>query len=381
MTSKTIIEKADDLDVFFSDLRGWRSPRPGCSPTTSSNLIQVGKVTEPVLKLLAVYSPEFPCLIEGAAKYAPRLAKTFEGNQVKQYIEFGTAQYEPYHADDRPVYGEVGHGPWCDGLPNPKVPADPAAFNEGSDIDENPPTGDLPTDHRQAPGRAGALARATPPPAATPAPTPRRRSSTRCWPARPAGPPTPTARSARCSTARSSGAVTARDHRDPGASPTADPKAAEARRPAKLRNRRNAVTIAAGVKLLIFTIVSVLVTGLLAAIMGNFGFGDSTEYKAVFSNASMLEKGDDVRVAGVSVGEVKKVEHYKRNDGAGDVQGASPTCRSPPPRAPRSASSTWSATATSPSRPATRTATRCPTASTTASAAATAPTPRAPGPG
>ena len=33
----------------------------------------------------------------------------------------------------------------------------------------------------------------------------------------------------------------------------------------------------------------------------------------MFSNASMLEKGDDVRVAGVSVGEVKEVEHYKRN--------------------------------------------------------------------
>jgi phospholipid/cholesterol/gamma-HCH transport system substrate-binding protein len=105
----------------------------------------VGRLTEPVLKLLAVYSPEFPCLIEGAAKYAPRLARTFEGNQVKQYIEFGTAQYEAYHADDRPLYGEVGHGPWCDGLPNPKVPADPTAFAEGSDIDEKPPTGDLPT--------------------------------------------------------------------------------------------------------------------------------------------------------------------------------------------------------------------------------------------
>ena len=82
---------------------------------------------------------------------------------------------------------------------------------------------------------------------------------------------------------------------------------------AKLRHRRNNVTISAGIKLLIFTIVSVLVTGLLAAIMGNFGFGSSTEYKAVFSNASMLEKGDDVRVAGVSVGEVRKVEHYKRS--------------------------------------------------------------------
>ena len=51
-----------------------------------ADLIQVGKVTEPVLKLLAVYSPEFPCLIEGAAKYAPRLAKTFEGNQIKRGI-------------------------------------------------------------------------------------------------------------------------------------------------------------------------------------------------------------------------------------------------------------------------------------------------------
>jgi phospholipid/cholesterol/gamma-HCH transport system substrate-binding protein len=87
------------------------------------------------------------------------------------------------------------------------------------------------------------------------------------------------------------------------------------RRPdhARIRNRRNATTIKAGVKLLVFTIVSVLVTGLLAAIMGNIGFGSGREYQAIFSSASMLEKGDDVRVAGVSVGEVKRVEHYERN--------------------------------------------------------------------
>ena len=77
---------------------------------------------------------------------------------------------------------------------------------------------------------------------------------------------------------------------------------------------RNSATIAAGIKLGIFTVVSVLVTGLLAAIMGNIGFGSGTTYKAVFSNASMLQKGDDVRVAGVSVGEVKSVEHYDRTE-------------------------------------------------------------------
>ncbi|GAB3196700.1 MCE family protein [Nocardioides hungaricus] len=75
---------------------------------------------------------------------------------------------------------------------------------------------------------------------------------------------------------------------------------------------RNSTTIAAGVKLGVFTVVSVLVTGLLAVIMGNVGFGAGTTYRAVFTSASMLQEGDDVRVAGVSVGEVKSVEHYER---------------------------------------------------------------------
>lgn len=75
---------------------------------------------------------------------------------------------------------------------------------------------------------------------------------------------------------------------------------------------RNSTTIAAGIKLGIFTVVSLLVTGLLAAIMGNIGFGAGRTYRAEFTSASMLEKGDDVRIAGVSVGEVKKVEHHDR---------------------------------------------------------------------
>ncbi|MGB0098755.1 MAG: MCE family protein [Nocardioides sp.] len=76
---------------------------------------------------------------------------------------------------------------------------------------------------------------------------------------------------------------------------------------------RNSTTISAGIKLAVFTVVSILVTGLLAVIMGNIGFGAGTTYQAVFSSASMLQEGDDVRVAGVSVGEVKEVEHHDRS--------------------------------------------------------------------
>jgi phospholipid/cholesterol/gamma-HCH transport system substrate-binding protein len=73
-------------------------------------------------------------------------------------------------------------------------------------------------------------------------------------------------------------------------------------------NSRNAVTYTAAVKLGVFTVASVLVTGLLTVIMGHIGLGSTHEYKAMFTTASQLKKGDDVRVAGVSVGQVKDVE-------------------------------------------------------------------------
>ena len=79
-----------------------------------------------------------------------------------------------------------------------------------------------------------------------------------------------------------------------------------------LLRRRNAVTISAGIKLGVFTVISILVTGLLTVIMGNIGLGDSREYQAVFASATNLQEGDDVRVAGVNVGEVSKVEHHER---------------------------------------------------------------------
>ncbi|MDP3968174.1 MAG: MCE family protein [Nocardioides sp.] len=71
---------------------------------------------------------------------------------------------------------------------------------------------------------------------------------------------------------------------------------------------RGRTTATAAVKLAIFTVVSLFFTGLLVVIMGNIGFGSTSEYQAEFTTASMLDKGDDVRVAGVKVGDVRSVE-------------------------------------------------------------------------
>ncbi len=77
---------------------------------------------------------------------------------------------------------------------------------------------------------------------------------------------------------------------------------------------RNTETTVAAVKLAIFTAVSLVVTTVLAMIMGNFGFGSTTEYKALFTSASLITKGDDVRLAGLTVGSVKDVKIYDRDN-------------------------------------------------------------------
>jgi phospholipid/cholesterol/gamma-HCH transport system substrate-binding protein len=61
-------------------------------------------------------------------------------------------------------------------------------------------------------------------------------------------------------------------------------------------------------KLLIFMVVTALATGVLVATIGNLTFGGSHTYKAVFADATGLNKGDEIRVAGVKVGTVKGIE-------------------------------------------------------------------------
>ena len=157
-TSRTVLEKRQQLDVFFSDLAGLANTSTRILSDNETNLIRVGEVTEPILQLLATYSPEYPCLLKGLARYRPRLASVFRGNMIRQFFVFNTPQYREYDERDRPVYGEVGHGPWCLGLPNPPVPAPPQPLDDGTPQDNNPPTSTAPT----APTSAGSGFAGTP---------------------------------------------------------------------------------------------------------------------------------------------------------------------------------------------------------------------------
>ena len=73
-------------------------------------------------------------------------------------------------------------------------------------------------------------------------------------------------------------------------------------------------TLPSLIKLVVFIVVTVLATGLLAATIGNLRFGGTTSYQALFTDATGLLKGDDVRIAGVRVGEVDGVAVARKGD-------------------------------------------------------------------
>jgi phospholipid/cholesterol/gamma-HCH transport system substrate-binding protein len=79
-----------------------------------------------------------------------------------------------------------------------------------------------------------------------------------------------------------------------------------------VRTRARAVAGPA-VKLGVFALVTVLATYVLAATIANRGYGDTVTYRAVFTDATGLLTGDDVRIAGVRVGAVEAVEVIRRD--------------------------------------------------------------------
>jgi len=72
-------------------------------------------------------------------------------------------------------------------------------------------------------------------------------------------------------------------------------------------------TTSAGIKLIIFMVVTALLTYMLAATIGNFGGGKTTTYHAKFTDVTGLLPGNEVRIAGVKVGKVQKVALGKDN--------------------------------------------------------------------
>jgi phospholipid/cholesterol/gamma-HCH transport system substrate-binding protein len=66
-------------------------------------------------------------------------------------------------------------------------------------------------------------------------------------------------------------------------------------------------TTGALIKLVIFMVVTSMLTFVLAATIGNFGAGNTAQYHVRFTDVTGLLPGNEVRIAGVKVGSVKRI--------------------------------------------------------------------------
>jgi phospholipid/cholesterol/gamma-HCH transport system substrate-binding protein len=132
VTATTIAQQRDQLAAFLADATDFADSARTFLQRYGDRIIQLGKVSAPVLQLLAAYAPEYPCLLHGLVALQPNVEGVFASGQMHITLEI-TRDNGPYTAGrDAPGYG-AKNGPNCRGLPHPGVPAPQVAVNDGYD--------------------------------------------------------------------------------------------------------------------------------------------------------------------------------------------------------------------------------------------------------
>lgn len=136
--SRTLVQERRQLDTFLARTQDFADTTRELVARNEAQLVALSRDSLPVLQLFARYSPEYGCFLKGLADYHPILEKTFGGLQPGLHLtlEFVEDQggyspgQEPKYRDARP--------PYCDGLPNPAVPAPDRKFDDGYQTSTTP---------------------------------------------------------------------------------------------------------------------------------------------------------------------------------------------------------------------------------------------------
>jgi phospholipid/cholesterol/gamma-HCH transport system substrate-binding protein len=137
VTARTLNDKQGDLDRALGSITGLARTTRVTLKENEKGLIAQTRSGRPLLALLDTYAPELPCTITGLDRQIPNAKNVFNDGIIHQTLELGAPQRTAYTTADAPEYGEVGHGPWCLGLPDDyQVPAPFQPLKDGSDKDE-----------------------------------------------------------------------------------------------------------------------------------------------------------------------------------------------------------------------------------------------------
>jgi virulence factor Mce-like protein len=118
VTSSTLVDQAEQLRRTFTVVDASSATATDFLTRNESSLISLAESSRPVLGLLAEYSPEYPCLLNGLARYKPLITEAFGGDGDPALNLNITVQFpprNPYAPGDQPAYIDT-RGPSCAGL-------------------------------------------------------------------------------------------------------------------------------------------------------------------------------------------------------------------------------------------------------------------------
>jgi len=130
VSTRTIEDKQRTYAAFLAGTAGFATTMRDFLAENESRIIQVNQVGRPTLELLARYSPQYPCLLEGLTQSNEFIGRAFANGELHITLEVVRAR-QGYKPGEEPEFGET-RGPQCYGLPNPPRPWPGNVFRDGS---------------------------------------------------------------------------------------------------------------------------------------------------------------------------------------------------------------------------------------------------------
>ncbi len=140
-TTGTLEDRDTKLKALFTDVAAFSDTARTFLRDNGDNNIRLGELSEPQLRLLAKYAPEYPCLLGGIVNAGKRQAEAFRGFTLHIVLETLPHQPRGYNAKDVPRLAD-DRGPTCLHLPNPPWnQANPVRHQPNFDDGVDEPTG------------------------------------------------------------------------------------------------------------------------------------------------------------------------------------------------------------------------------------------------
>lgn len=130
VTARTLTARTVSLADFINALTDAAVSGTDLVRTNADKLAESARLARPTSELLAEYSPELLCTIQGFLAVEAQSAKQIRNGSFQGHFTIGQ-QTRGYTPDDALVLGDLGTGPACRGLPNAPIPYGPVDLNDG----------------------------------------------------------------------------------------------------------------------------------------------------------------------------------------------------------------------------------------------------------